>query len=85
MIARTKEAAVAKTKLTLSVEQHVIERAKRYSRRNDTTVSELVSQFLASLEEMDGASTPITARLIGAFGSEGSVDEYFKYLDEKYG
>ncbi len=76
---------MAKTKLTLSVERQVIERAKRYSRRNHTTVSELVSQFLASLEEEDGGSTPITARLVGALAPDGSIDEYYDYLDEKYG
>ncbi len=41
---------MAKTKLTLSVEKAVIERAKRFSRRNDTTVSEIVTHFLSSLE-----------------------------------
>lgn len=74
-----------KTKLTLSVERRIIERAKRYSRRNDTSVSELVSQFLSSLEEEDGDSAPITARLVGALAPEGSIDEYHEYLDKKYG
>lgn len=76
---------MAKTKLTLSVERRVIERAKLYSRRNDTSVSELVTQFLSSLEEENGESTPITSRLIGALVPDGSVDEYREYLDEKYG
>lgn len=75
---------MAKTKLTLSVERSVIERAKRYSKRNDTTVSELVSQFLASLEEEDGGAAPITARLMGALAPAGSMAEYYEYLDEKY-
>jgi len=76
---------MAKTKLTLSVERRIIERAKRYSQRNDTTVSELVSRFLASLEEEDGGSTPITARLVGVLAPDASIDEYYEYLDEKYG
>lgn len=76
---------MAKTKLTLSVERHIVERAKRYSQRNHTTVSELVGHFLASLDEDDGGSTPITARLIGALAPEGSIGEYHDYLDEKYG
>lgn len=76
---------MAKTKLTLSVEKTVIERAKRFSKRNDTTVSELVTRFLASLEDEDGESTPVTARLVGALSPEGSREEYHEYLERKYG
>jgi hypothetical protein len=76
---------MAKTKLTLSVDKAVIARAKRFSRRNDTTVSELVTRFLASLgEEGREAATPITSRLVGVLAPEGSVDEYRAYLEEKY-
>ena len=73
---------MAKTKLTLSVERDIVERAKRYSRRNHTTVSELVGRFLASLEDEDGGSTPITARLIGALAPDGSIGEY--HLEETW-
>jgi hypothetical protein len=73
-----------KTKLTLSVDKHVVERAKRYSRRNDTTVSALVTQFLASLGEGGTESAPVTSRLIGALAPEGSVEEYHDYLAKKY-
>jgi hypothetical protein len=75
---------MAKTKLTLSVEQAVVEQAKRFSKRNDTTVSELVTHFLASLEEADGESAPITARLVGALSPQGSREEYHEYLEQKY-
>jgi hypothetical protein len=75
---------MAKTKLTLSVDKAVIARAKRFSRRNDTTVSELVTRFLASLGEEGREATPITSRLVGVLAPEGSVDEYRAYLEEKY-
>jgi len=75
---------MAKTKLTLSVDEAVIERAKRFSRRNDTTVSELVTHFLASLEAEGGEGAPITGRLVGALSPDGSRQEYREYLDEKY-
>jgi hypothetical protein len=75
---------MGKTKLTLSVDKALIARAKRFSKRNHTTVSELVARFLASLEEEDGVSTPITARLVGVLGPEGSEGEYHEYLVEKY-
>ncbi len=54
---------MAKTKLTLSVDKALIERAKQFSRRNDTTVSELVSRFLASLDDDRDIAAPITSRL----------------------
>ena len=73
-----------KTKLTLSVDKHVVERARRFSRRNDTTISALVTQFLASLGEGGTESAPVTSRLIGALAPEGSVEEYHDYLAEKY-
>ena len=73
-----------KTKLTLSVDKHVVERAKRFSRRNDTTVSALVTQFLASLGEGGTDSAPVTSRLIGALAPEASVEEYHDDLAKKY-
>lgn len=75
---------MSKTKLTLSVDEAVIERAKRFSRRNDTTVSALVTHFLASLDAEDGERAPITARLIGALAPEGSREEYREHLEQKY-
>ena len=75
---------MAKTKLTLSVDKAVVARAKRFSRRNDTTVSELVTRFLASLGEENTEPSPITSRLVGVLAPEGSVDEYRDYLEEKY-
>ncbi len=75
---------MAKTKLTLSVDKAVIARAKRFSRRNDTTVSQLVTRFLASLGEEGDEPAPITSRLVGVLAPDGSVDEYRAYLEEKY-
>lgn len=73
-----------KTKLTLSVDAGVVERAKRFSRRNETTVSELVSQFLASLEDEDGRATPIVARLRGVLPSDASRDDHRARLEAKH-
>jgi hypothetical protein len=75
---------VAKTKLTLSVEEATIERAKRFSERNQTTVSELVSRFLASLDDHEEVAAPITSRLRGVLPRDVSVEEYHEYLDSKY-
>jgi hypothetical protein len=73
-----------KTKLTLSVDPTVIERAKRFSRRNQTTVSELVQGFLGSLEDSEEAATPVVSRLRGVLPSSVSRDDYRDHLDEKH-
>jgi hypothetical protein len=74
-----------KAKLTLSVDPDVVDRAKRFSERNETTVSQLVEQFLASLEDSVEAATPIARRLRGVLPSSVSRDDYRSHLDEKYG
>jgi hypothetical protein len=74
-----------KKKLTLYVDASVINRAKRFSRRNDTSVSKLVSEFLASLESENGDSTPIVTRLRGILPSSVSRGEYRDHLKAKHG
>ena len=44
-------------KLTLSVDEAAIQRARRYSKRHGTSVSELVSRFLASLDDEADTTT----------------------------
>ena len=52
---------MAKTKLTLWVDEALIARAKQFSQRNDTSVSALVSLFLASLDDDRGVATPVAS------------------------
>ena len=73
-----------KKKLTLSVDGAVIARAKRFSRRNQTTVSKLVSAFLGSLEDDGEASTPVVRRLRGVLPSSVTRDEYRNHLEHKH-
>lgn len=63
----------------------MVARAKRFSERNETTVSQLVEHFLASLEDSVEAATPISRRLRGVVPPAVSRDEYHAHLDEKYG
>ena len=56
---------MSKKKLTLSVDEAVIERAKRFARRNETSVSRLVTEFLASLEDEEAIAAPLVSRLRG--------------------
>ena len=75
---------MTKTKLTLSVDKALIERAKQFSRRNDTTVSELVSRFLASLDDDRDRAAPITSRLRGILPPDVRSEEHREYLEGKH-
>lgn len=74
-----------KKKLTLSIDERVIRRAKRFSRRHGTSVSRLVSEFLSSLGRREGEPTPVVSRLRGLLPSHVSLDDYQRHLEEKYG
>ncbi len=76
---------MAKTKLTLSVDKALIVRAKQFSRRNDTTVSELVSRFLASLDDDRDRAAPITSRLRGVRSPGVKREEHQRHLEVKHG
>jgi len=73
-----------KTKLTLSVDEAVIRKAKRFSALHSTTVSQLVTEFLASLEDSEGRSTPVVARLRGVLGRDATRDEYREHVRRKH-
>jgi hypothetical protein len=71
-------------KLTLSVEESAVRRARRYSKRHGTSVSELVSRFLGSLEDEPSAGTPIVSRLRGVLRSDASVEDYRRHIAAKH-
>lgn len=81
-----------KKKLTLSIEQRLIQAAKEYAEKNNTTVSKLVSTLFEKIEQstLDADSeTPIFDRLAGSLaGIEASdvasIEDYEAYLAEKY-
>jgi hypothetical protein len=77
------------TKLTLSVDEKIVERAKRYAARQGTSVSRLVQTYLdlvsrASIAQ-ESSLPPVTRRLRGALkGAKHSRDEYVDHLERKY-
>ena len=75
---------MSRKKLTLSVDEDVIRKAKRYSRRHDTSISRLVTEFLSSLSDDEGFEAPVVSRLRGILPSTVSVEEYRDHLAEKY-
>lgn len=77
------------SKLTLSVDETVVERAKRYAAKRGTSVSRLVETYLDLLSRPESASKenvpPILARLQGALkGVKFDRDDYREYLWRKY-
>ena len=77
------------TKLTLRIEEKLINRAKMYAQKSGKSVSQLVSDFFALLgpgekkESLD--VTPKVKSLKGAFrGADLSLDRYRRHLEDKY-
>ncbi len=81
-----------KKKLTLVIDDEVIERAKRHARAQNTSVSDMVESYLAEQTREEAWSPPagsVLARLTGAVtpdATAASDDERLeRALREKYG
>ena len=73
------------TKLTLLVDKHVIERAKRFSRQHNTSVSRLVASFLEGLgTEEETVPTPVVRCLTGVLPPEVSTVDHGEHLRRKH-
>ena len=78
------------TKLTLRLKKKVIERAKRYSKVNKTSLSKMIESYLESItsESNDDIEiTPLVSSLSGVIHLDNDVDnrnEYSDFLLEKY-
>ena len=77
------------TKLTLTVEKEVIERAKSYARNSGRSLSELVEHYLDAItqEETKQEISPKVKRLVGIVKLPKDFDEkkeYLSYLEKKH-
>jgi len=77
------------SKLTLSVDEDVVARAKRYAEKRGTSVSQLVERYLDALSRSpavkDEGLAPVTRRLVGVLrGVKFDREEYIDYLERKY-
>ncbi|MBI4876490.1 MAG: toxin-antitoxin system protein [Acidobacteria bacterium] len=72
-------------KLTLSVDESVVSRAKSYARRRGTSVSKLVENYLKTLAAPaeSGEDPPILRSLRGIL-KKGDREAYRKHLADKY-
>jgi hypothetical protein len=78
------------TKLTLRLEEKLIRRAKRYARRSGRSVSQLVADYFALLEQDDPARqepVPPTVTALRGLLRGSTVDEadYRQHLLERHG
>lgn len=77
-------------KLTLSLNQRIIENAKIYAKSNNISLSKLIESYLATLTQKtmkDPEITPLVKSLSGVIDLPSDFDEkeaYSKYLTEKY-
>jgi hypothetical protein len=78
-------------KLTLTIEETVIEKAKKYAKEKERSLSNLIENYLLALTNEDDSNekelTPITKSLKGSFTSPKNFDyktELTKRLSDKY-
>ena len=78
------------TKLTLKLEQAVIEKAKEYAKRQRTSLSRLIENYLLYItdeENVEEKITPLVNSLSGIIDLPDDYDHkkgYADYLSKKY-
>jgi hypothetical protein len=73
-------------KLTLSVDERVVSRAKRYAKLRGLSVSEMVETYLAAVADPPSCATggaPILRSVRGVL-KHGDISDYRKHLTAKY-
>ena len=77
------------TKLTLRLDDELINRAKSYARKSGKSVSQIVAGYFSLLDakpdRVSDELTPLVRSLKGSLrGAKVSKKDYHKYLGEKY-
>ncbi|OYY99726.1 MAG: hypothetical protein B7Y37_13440 [Sphingobacteriia bacterium 28-36-52] len=77
------------TKLTLTVEKDVIERAKSFAKKSGRSLSEIIEQYLDTItqDNNDQKISPKLKKLVGVVKLPKDFDEkkeYQSYLEEKH-
>jgi hypothetical protein len=66
------------TKLTLTIDKEIIERAKAYSKRQGSSLSRIVENYLKALvapkQYTEEYETPLVQELKGSFRTPGDMD-----------
>ena len=80
------------TKLTLTIEQEIIEKAKKYAKAKNRSLSDIIENYLKSLTKEEKVSNkkklnPVVQSLKGSFKMPENFDykkELSKRLEDKY-
>lgn len=77
------------TKLTLNIDQGVIDEAKSYAKNNNVSLSKLIENYLLSLTKKNKEKSkvsPLVESLTGVISLESDdyKKEYSDYLSKKY-
>ena len=80
------------TKLTLTIEQEIIKRAKKYAKNKNRSLSDIIENYLKMLtkeeqKQTDNNLSPIVKSLKGSFKTPKNLDykkELQKRLEKKY-
>jgi nitrogenase subunit NifH len=77
-------------KLTIKLDEHIIESAKKYAKERNTSLSKLVANYFNKISKetiVEEEITPLIKSLTGIVPHISDLDEkeaYAKYLTEKY-
>jgi hypothetical protein len=77
-----------KKRLNITLDHETAERARRYTKRHNTSISHLVGEFLSQLPEEGQKElrlTPTVKRLRGIAKGGPDREEYRRRLQDKYG
>ena len=75
------------TKMTVRVPKPLLEQAKRYAQRHETTLTRLIITYLSHLESDQDSDdlSPAVKRVSGSLSQDVSLEDYRQFLDKKYG
>ncbi len=78
------------TKLTLSINEEVIKKAKQLSRRKGKSISKMVEEYLTTVSDREGEKETPLSKLSGILKDKIPADVDIKevkrqYLTKKYG
>jgi hypothetical protein len=75
------------TKLTIRLPRDLVEGAKLYAKKHQTSLTRLISAYLRQLDSQEDplADAPAVRRMSGILPLDASVDDYHAYLEDKYG
>ena len=75
------------TKLTIRLPFSLLENAKRYASKHNTTLTNLISEYLRRIPAQEELlnQAPNVRRLTGTLSASLTPEDYQKHLEEKYG